>query len=95
MAQEPPSVAGGVADTSEVSPKTALATVRHQLNKAASYLDIDKNIVERLNRPVAVHEVTIPLEHDDGTVEMFQGYRAQHDRVRDPAKAEFETRGCT
>ena len=86
MTQEPTSVADGSEHTSDASPETALDTARHQLNKAASYLDVDANIVERLNYPAAVHEVTIPLERDDGTVEMFHGYRAQHDGVRGPYK---------
>ncbi|MFC6824466.1 glutamate dehydrogenase GdhB [Halopelagius fulvigenes] len=72
--------------STETPPETALDTARHQLNQAASYLDVDPNIVERLNHPAAVHEVTVPLEQDDGTVEMFRGYRAQHDSVRGPFK---------
>ncbi|WP_436922902.1 glutamate dehydrogenase GdhB [Halosimplex amylolyticum] len=67
-------------------PETALETARHQLNQAASIIDVDPNVVERLNYPAAVHEVTIPLERDDGTVEMYQGFRAQHDSVRGPYK---------
>jgi glutamate dehydrogenase (NAD(P)+) len=67
-------------------PESALDTARRQLNEVASYIDVDSNIVERLNHPAAVHEVTISLERDDGAVEMFQGYRAQHDSVRGPYK---------
>lgn len=67
-------------------PESALETARHQLNKAAAFVDVDQNIVERLSHPAAVHEVTIPLKRDDGTVEMYRGYRAQHDSVRGPYK---------
>jgi len=66
--------------------ETALDTARHQLNKVASNIDIDENIIERLNHPTAVHEVMVPLKRDDGTVDMFSGYRAQHDNVRGPYK---------
>lgn len=86
MTDEPTSRAEGTEQPSETPPETALDTARHQLNQAASYIDVDSNIIERLNYPAAVHEVTIPLERDDGTVEMFQGYRAQHDSVRGPYK---------
>ena len=86
MTQEPTSVAEGAEQSPETPPETALDTARHQLNQAASHVDVDENVVERLNYPAAVHEVTIPLERDDGTVEMFQGYRAQHDSVRGPFK---------
>ncbi|WP_135303355.1 glutamate dehydrogenase GdhB [Haloarcula amylovorans] len=67
-------------------PESALETARRQLHHAAEKLSIDPNIVERLNHPKAVHEVTIPIERDDGTVEVFTGYRAQHDSVRGPYK---------
>ena len=67
-------------------PESALETARRQLNKAASLIDADPNVVERLNHPASVHEVTVPLEHDDGTVRMYRGYRAHHDGVRGPYK---------
>ncbi|RDI72545.1 glutamate dehydrogenase GdhB [Halopelagius longus] len=86
MSQDTPSADERTRQSVETPPETALDTARHQLNQAASYLDVDPNIVERLNHPASVHEVTVPLERDDGTVEMFRGYRAQHDSVRGPFK---------
>ncbi|WP_336035453.1 glutamate dehydrogenase GdhB [Halobacterium yunchengense] len=67
-------------------PESALQTARRQLRHAADHLDIDDNIVERLQHPNSVHEVTVPVERDDGTVEVFTGFRAQHDSVRGPFK---------
>ena len=67
-------------------PESALETARRQLQHAADHLDIDQHIVERLKHPKKVHEVTLPIERDDGTVEVFTGYRAQHDSVRGPHK---------
>lgn len=66
--------------------ESALETARRQLYHAAAHLDIDSNIVERLKYPKKVHEVTVPIKRDDGTVEVFTGYRAQHDSVRGPHK---------
>jgi glutamate dehydrogenase (NAD(P)+) len=66
--------------------ESAVETARRQLQHAAEYLDIDANIVERLRHPTKVQEVTVPIERDDGTVEVFTGYRAQHDSVRGPYK---------
>ncbi|MFC6732549.1 MULTISPECIES: glutamate dehydrogenase GdhB [unclassified Haladaptatus] len=66
--------------------ESALQTARRQLARAASLLDIDENIVERLKYPAKIHEVTVPIKRDDGTVEVFTGYRAQHDSVRGPYK---------
>jgi glutamate dehydrogenase (NAD(P)+) len=65
---------------------SAVETARTQLNRAAERLDVDPNVVERLRHPHAVHEVRMPVERDDGTLEVFVGYRAQHDSVRGPYK---------
>ncbi|RZH67250.1 Glu/Leu/Phe/Val family dehydrogenase, partial [Natrinema altunense] len=66
--------------------ETALETARRQLDRVAAQLDVDDAVIERLSHPRAVHEVTVPLERDDGSVEVFTGYRAQHDSVRGPYK---------
>ena len=72
--------------TEPVEFESALETARRQLAHAASQLEIESNIVERLRHPAQIHEVTVPIERDDGTVEVFTGYRAQHDSVRGPFK---------
>ena len=84
MSPDHSSTDGGTEQLMEARPETALDTARHQLTRAASQIDVDRNIVERLTHPRAVHEVTIPLRWDDGTVEVYQGYRVQHDNVRGP-----------
>lgn len=83
MASQP---TGGDADATTQITESALQTARCQLHQAAAHLDLDQNIVERLRHPATVHEVTVPIERDDGTVEAFTGYRAQPDRVRGPYK---------
>jgi len=77
---------GGTESTTDEEPESAVETARRQLDHAAEHLDIDPNIVERLHHPRRVQEVTVPVERDDGTVEVFTGYRAQHDSVRGPYK---------
>ena len=78
--------------TSEETPEepteeeSALGTARRQLQHAADHLDIDPNVVERLKHPKKVHEVTVPIERENGDVEVYTGYRAQHDSVRGPHK---------
>jgi glutamate dehydrogenase (NAD(P)+) len=66
--------------------ESAMATARRQLERAAALLDIDPNVVERLKHPQRVERVSLPLGRDDGSVEVFTGYRAQHDCVRGPFK---------
>jgi glutamate dehydrogenase (NAD(P)+) len=72
--------------SADENPESALETARRQLHNAAEHLEVDSNIVERLKHPTKVTEVTVPIERDDGTVEVFTGYRAQHDSVRGPYK---------
>ena len=72
--------------TGESHSETAVETARRQLDHAVEHLEIDSNIVERLRHPTKVQEVTVPVERDDGTVEVFTGYRAHHDSVRGPYK---------
>ena len=66
--------------------ESALETARRQLQHAADHLHIDPNVVERLKHPKKVHEVTVPIERENGDVEVYTGYRAQHDSVRGPFK---------
>ncbi|WP_435358101.1 glutamate dehydrogenase GdhB [Haloarchaeobius sp. DFWS5] len=66
--------------------ESAVETARRQLERAAAHLDVDTGVIERLHHPDKVHQVSIPLERDDGTTEIFTGYRAQHDSVRGPFK---------
>ena len=76
----------GETESRSTEPESALETARRQLRHAADHLDIDPQIVTRLHHPKMVHEVAVPIERDDGSVEVFTGYRAQHDSVRGPHK---------
>lgn len=66
--------------------ESALATARRQLERAAAQVDVDPDVVERLKRPTKVQRVSVPLRRDDGSLDMFTGFRAQHDDVRGPFK---------
>jgi len=66
--------------------ESARETARKQLDVAAAELDLDRDVVERLHYPTTVQQVTLPVERDDGSVDVFTGYRAQHDSVRGPYK---------
>ena len=70
----------------ETENETALETARRQLHEAAGHVDVDPGVIERLNHPTRVVEVSVPIKRDDGPVDVFTGYRAQHDDVRGPYK---------
>jgi glutamate dehydrogenase (NAD(P)+) len=86
MTSQSPTSTDPTENKSTTAAESAVDTARRQLQHAAEHLDIDPNIVERLKYPTKVQEVTVPIERDDGTVEVFTGYRAQHDSVRGPYK---------
>jgi len=81
---EPTEQQGTDEETEE--PESALETARRQLEHAAAHLDVDPGVIERLKHPTKVHRVAVPLKRDDGSVEVYTGYRAQHDDVRGPYK---------
>lgn len=73
-------------DETDDEPVSALGTARRQLERAAAHVDIDDGVVERLKHPTKVTQVSVPLRRDDGSLDVFTGYRAQHDDVRGPYK---------
>lgn len=52
-----------------------------QLDKAIGYLDVPKHIHEILKSPDRLVEVAIPVKMDDGTVDIFTGYRSQYNNA--------------
>jgi glutamate dehydrogenase/leucine dehydrogenase len=62
------------------------AIVQQQFDIAATYLKLPKDIAEVFKRPKRQLIVSIPIEMDDGSVKVFEGYRVQHNIARGPAK---------
>jgi glutamate dehydrogenase (NAD(P)+) len=59
---------------------------REQLARVASTFDIDPNLVSVLGRCKKAIEVSIPVQMDDGTTQVFIGYRVTHNIARGPSK---------
>jgi len=57
-----------------------------RLDRAAAFVDIDAETVERLKHPKAMLEVSVPVRMDDGSLEIFRGFRVRHDDTRGPTK---------
>jgi len=55
-------------------------------NMAADVLKLDVNVAARLRRPERVLVVSVPVRMDDGHVEVFTGYRVQHNDSCGPYK---------
>jgi glutamate dehydrogenase (NAD(P)+) len=57
-----------------------------QFDQAAEAMHLDPNLRERLKLPQRSLVVSLPVRMDDGLVEVFTGYRVQHDSSRGPSK---------
>lgn len=64
----------------------AWLTVLERLDDAAKLADLDADIHRILRTPERVLEVAVPVRMDDGTVEVFTGWRVHHDTTRGPGK---------
>src|SRR6266581_895667 len=62
------------------------AIAKQQFNKAADYLDLDVSVRNVLSSPKRQLIVSIPVKMDGGDVQLFEGYRVQHNIARGPAK---------
>src|SRR3954463_11737978 len=59
---------------------------KQQFNRAADYLDLDSSMRQVLSSPKRQLIVSIPVKMDGGDVQVFEGYRVQHNIARGPAK---------
>ena len=57
-----------------------------QFDRAAAKLNLDPNIRVRLRRPERSIIVSVPTLMDDGSVQVFSGYRVQHSNALGPSK---------
>ncbi|MEA3404066.1 MAG: Glu/Leu/Phe/Val dehydrogenase [Armatimonadota bacterium] len=57
-----------------------------QLDDAAALIGLDDAVHGKLRKPKRVMMVSIPTEMDDGSFEVFTGYRVQHSMERGPCK---------
>ena len=65
----------------------ALAARRStQFDAAADHLALEPGLRAVLRVPQREYTVNFPVKRDDGSVEVFQGYRVQHNVARGPAK---------
>jgi glutamate dehydrogenase/leucine dehydrogenase len=67
----------------EVNPFESL---REQIDDAAAHIDAEPDRIERLKHPERVLETSLSVEMDDGSVEIFKGYRSQFNGARGPYK---------
>ena len=59
---------------------------REQLRRVAKTFQIDPNLVNVLSKCKKAVAVAIPVYMDDGTINVFEGYRVTHNIARGPSK---------
>ena len=57
-----------------------------QLDETAKIINFDAGIHKILSKPKRVLTVSLPIKMDDGNIEVFTGFRSQHNDARGPFK---------
>ncbi|MGI6434841.1 MAG: Glu/Leu/Phe/Val family dehydrogenase [Syntrophomonadaceae bacterium] len=57
-----------------------------QFDRVAEMLDLDDATCALLRQPIMEYHFLIPVRMDDGSTEVFRGYRVRHNDARGPAK---------
>ena len=65
---------------------TMLEEAVSQLDQVAALIKLDEGLHKRLRRAQRALIVSVPTRMDDGRVEVFEGYRVQHDNSFGPTK---------
>ena len=68
------------------STNVLLHTALQNFYDAAEEMGLEDGLVEVLSRPERAICVSVPVQMDDGSVRVFNGYRVQHSTVCGPAK---------
>jgi glutamate dehydrogenase (NAD(P)+) len=64
----------------------AFEMAQRQFDGVAAMLDLDKATRDLLRWPLREYHVSIPVRMDDGSVQIFRGFRVQHNDARGPGK---------
>ncbi|MFX1309779.1 MAG: Glu/Leu/Phe/Val dehydrogenase [Promethearchaeota archaeon] len=59
---------------------------KRQIDIVAEKMDLNENIKKYLKKVERSLIVSIPIKMDDGSIEIFEGYRVQHSTIRGPGK---------
>lgn len=65
---------------------TPFEVAKKQIDVVAEEMGLDPNLTKYLKRVERALIVTIPVRMDDGSLEIFEGYRVHHSTVRGPGK---------
>lgn len=75
-----------VDDVREVKEENPFESMMARFDRAAQLLDLDPDLYAVMRVPNRELKVYIPVRMDSGRIEVFEGYRVQHNSARGPAK---------
>ncbi|HEX7879172.1 MAG TPA: Glu/Leu/Phe/Val dehydrogenase [Candidatus Eisenbacteria bacterium] len=66
--------------------KTVFDHAMEQFDAAARLMKLNQNQIAMVKEPRRATEVNLPVQMDNGTIELFKAFRVQHSIIRGPAK---------
>ena len=66
--------------------KTVFDHAMEQFDTAARLMNLNQNQIAMVKEPRRATEVNLPVQMDNGTIELFKAFRVQHSIIRGPAK---------
>ena len=75
-----------VDDAREIKEENPFESMMSRFDHAARLLSLDPDLYKVLRVPNREITIYIPVQMDDGHMEVFTGYRVQHNFARGPAK---------
>ena len=75
-----------VDDIREITEENPFESMMSRFDRAAQLLDLDPDLYAVLRVPNRELKVYIPTKMDSGRIQVFEGYRVQHNFARGPAK---------
>ena len=75
-----------VDDAREIREDNPFESMMSRFDRAAQMLDLDPDLYAVMRVPSRELKVYIPVKMDSGRIEIFEGYRVQHNVARGPAK---------
>src|SRR5512145_82715 len=75
-----------VDDIREIKEQNPFESMMSRFDRAAQLLDLDPDLYAVLRVPNRELKVYIPTRMDSGRIQVFEGYRVQHNFARGPAK---------
>lgn len=68
------------------SGKEMLSSAQQLISQTGKRMGLEQELINRLVLPERIIEFALPLEKDDGRLEVLIGYRSQHNNLRGPYK---------